>query len=266
MSKNSPSSSSSLRALSRAMPVNLARWAASRPGVVPQQGEVAHHRGQRGLEIVGQEGHQIPLALLALPGRRLPRPELPLDGIQILLDGGQLPGQLHRLRLGLHQPAGGRADVVQPAGKPAHGQVEGDEHQQHGTQGEDLLLVVADIALVELRRPLRALAEQGGGRPEEKAGEGVWSTPSTTTSSRKMPTPPAIRVPSTTSSSIFSLRRVYFPSKTFSSYVPCPAAERCAKRSTDQAPPSSRTSRKAAKRHSTSPTARCRPNRGPMNR
>ena len=145
--------------------------------VVLQQGQVAHHRGQRGLEIVGQEGHQIPPALLALPGGLLPGPELPLDGVEILLDGGELPGQHHRLLVILHHPAGGGADVVQPAGEPAHGQIEGDEHEHHGGHREDLLLVGPDIAVVELQGALLALAEQGDGRPLEKAGEGILQHP-----------------------------------------------------------------------------------------
>ena len=122
---------------------------------------------------MGQEGHQIPLALLGLLGGALPGRQLDPDGVQVVLDGGELPGQHHRVVLLFHQAAGGRPDVLQPVGEPPQSQVKGDEHEYHDAHGEDLRLVVSDIDLIEVQGLLLGLAKEGLGGPQEEPGKGV---------------------------------------------------------------------------------------------
>ena len=93
--------------------------------LVVEQVEVAQHRGERGLEVVGQESHQVLPPLLRFPGLGLPPSQGPLDGPQVLLHGPELLGQAHRLSGLVHHLAHRRADLVQPADEPPHRHVKG---------------------------------------------------------------------------------------------------------------------------------------------
>ena len=135
--------------------------------------QVAQHRGQGGLEVVGQKGHQVLPALLGLPGLGLPVLQGVLEGPQVLLQGPEFPGEGDRLPgLGHDLPDGG-ADLVQPAGEPPQGQVEGGQHQQHRQQGQPAALVVAEDGLVDLQGSGLVVAEEILAGPQHAPGEGV---------------------------------------------------------------------------------------------
>ena len=74
---------------------------------------------------------------------------------------------------GFHHPAQRQADLLQPAGKAPHGQVERRQHQHQHARRQKRLLVAANGLPVELQGLILALAEQRAGRPDKKAGKGV---------------------------------------------------------------------------------------------
>ena len=122
---------------------------------------------------MGQKGHQILLALLALPGGVLPLLHLTLERVQIFLERREFPWQAHRRVLLFHHPAQRQANLLQPAGKAPHGQVERRQHQHQHARRQKRLLVAANGLPVELQGLILALAEQRAGRPDKKAGKGV---------------------------------------------------------------------------------------------
>ena len=147
------------------------------PRLVVEQVEVAQHRGQGRFEVVGQEGHQIAAPLFALPGGFLPFLEGPLDGVQVLRHRSQLLGQYHWLPALADHLAHRRADLVQPGGKAAQGQIEGDEHEHDGPQRQQTGLLVADRLLIQLQGGGFILPEQVLGHPQEGPGKGVLQDP-----------------------------------------------------------------------------------------
>lgn len=123
---------------------------------------------------MGQKGHQILLALLALPGGVLPLLHLTLERVQIFLERREFPWAG---RTGASCSSTTRrsaqANLLQPAGKAPHGQVERRQHQHQHARRQKRLLVAANGLPVELQGLILALAEQRTGRPDKKAGKGV---------------------------------------------------------------------------------------------
>ena len=122
---------------------------------------------------MGQEGDQILTALFSRPGGVLPGLETAADGVQIPLQRGQLPGEGHLSAGEIGDAGGGRADLIQPAGKAAQGQIEGNKHEDDHAQHDPLRLIAADIVLIGVQGDFSALTEQVGGSPDKEPVEGV---------------------------------------------------------------------------------------------